>query len=1789
VEAALAAPALSISDAQILEANSGTNLLGFVVTLSAASTDTVSVNYVTFNGTAVSSSDYVSKSGVITFVPGMTTQTIEVGVRGDSLFETNENFNVGLNSPVNALITRNIGIGTILNDDPPPLVSIDDASVAKANSGTNNLMFQVRLSAPTGLRILVYYLTSDGTATGGTDYFRTNGVLSFSANSLTLTQTINVPVIGGSSFEPDKLLYVNVTSISNALAGKVHALGTIIGDVAAISPPSSDAFATRTILDSAPHLKVIGASNTNATKEPFEPDHGGNPGGKSVWWSWRAPASGTAMIDTLGSGFDTLVAVYTGSSLTSLSLVASNDNAAAGESGSLCAFNILSNSVYAIAVDGKNGAAGSVVLRINVRPDEFIISSDPRDDFVVTGNGVFSLFETNNVLYVGGGIRNFGRPKRVGALIRPSGELDPHLPRIVGSIFSVISDDEGGWYVGGQFTSVGNVPRTNLVHLFSDLSVDPLWKPELNDAVIALALSEGTLYVSGNFTMVSGELRLGLAALTASNGVPTEWDPFLIDPVVNGVNCMVVTSNSVYVGGWFWRVGSQFRENIAELDRITGLATDWDPGAAEYTGFGVTSLAVSETHVYASGAFTQLSGEDRHYLGSIDRKTGLASSWNPSPDFFVWALALNCNTLYAGGAFGQIAGQSKTRLAAFDVGSGVLLDWNPGPIDNEIGSLALSGRTLHVGGWFTTIGGASRRYIAALDLQSGRATDWAPPVSLPLTGLAVQSGTVFAALNGQAAYRRHVAAIDASTGEVLPWNADVRSEHRLEQPIRCMAMAGDTLYLGGSFTNVAGQTRNGLAAVDAATGALKEWDANLGPSYVSVNAMNVVSNTLYIGGEFTSVSGALCTNLAAIDLTTGLATSWAPDTYGAVFTLSRRGTNLFFGGDTSKNGFIPSILRVSGVSLATDLTDLAFSFHAILYGVSARHAGPSVQTITADANAVYVGGSFEGVAFPDPSVSRNNLAAFDPTTSAATGWNPDVDGPVFGLAQTSRSILVGGDFNRIGAAERNFVGEIETTTGRPTGWHPEPNLWVRTIVARKNAYYLGGAFWTVNGRDCPGLAVFPPEGAPRITIQPDDVLIPANDTLALKAKVGGQEPLFHQWRRSGTNIPGATAAQLVVANAQPSDSGTYDLRVTNGLGLITSLEVIATVYEAPVITLQPISQTALLGVSATFTAAATGAPTPRFQWRLNGANIPGATGPTLTIANVQYTNGGSYSVAVANVGGGQISDVATLLVQGASGGLVDNFDDANANFSMASSGVRTGSNATATGEPGEPLHADKPGGKSVWFAWVAPAKGIATFSTRGSSFDTLLAVYTGAALNNLQKILFDEDRGGFFTSTATFNAVAGTAYLIAVDGLAGGSGNIVLSWDFDATAVEFPRITGQPPSRTVARGGTTEFTVLVNSDTPASYQWFRGCDAIAGATNAMLIVANVQRRNLGSYRVVVMNSSTRVAESEEAFLEIGPSAQTYSHDKFEDLLLTLGAGNPLFNKAVVQALAATSGFISVSAGSVGSQLMKNIGSTSQSGDPLLCGAAIGGASRWFGLQATVSGKFLLDTIGSKIDTVLAVFEGPDFAHLTRVACDDNGAPDRIRSRLSYPGTAGTPYFVLVDGVNGAQGDIALNWRLEIPPGILPPPNYPHPRQGESIVLSAVVSNSTPDLIYQWQRNGIDIFGATNTSLNLLNIEAAQSGTYSLVLSNFAGFVTNAVAMVNVAVPIQLTYQVETVNGQSQFRIIGPTAVSFTIDASSDLVTWLAIHTNDVTVAPINYLDTSSTNLPQRFYRAMPWP
>src|SRR5207244_4338812 len=162
-------PSITIGDVAVAEGNTGTRA-AFTVTLSAASSQPVTVVYATADGTATAGGDYQAASGTLTIPAGQTSGTISVPVIGDRLAEPNETFVVSLSSPTNATIADGQGIGTIVDDEPR--ISINDVWKKEGKKGqTTSFTFTVTLSAAYDQAVTMSYRTVDGTAkTSDSDY-----------------------------------------------------------------------------------------------------------------------------------------------------------------------------------------------------------------------------------------------------------------------------------------------------------------------------------------------------------------------------------------------------------------------------------------------------------------------------------------------------------------------------------------------------------------------------------------------------------------------------------------------------------------------------------------------------------------------------------------------------------------------------------------------------------------------------------------------------------------------------------------------------------------------------------------------------------------------------------------------------------------------------------------------------------------------------------------------------------------------------------------------------------------------------------------------------------------------------------------------------------------------------------------------------------------------------------------------------------------------------------------------------------------------------------------------------------------------------------------------------------------------------------------------------------------------------------------------------------------------------------------------------------------------------------
>ena len=500
-------------------------------------------------------------------------------------------------------------------------------------------------------------------------------------------------------------------------------------------------------------------------------------------------------------------------------------------------------------------------------------------------------------------------------------------------------------------------------------------------------------------------------------------------------------------------------------------------------------------------------------------------------------------------------------------------------------------------------------------------------------------------------------------------------------------------------------------------------------------------------------------------------------------------------------------------------------------------------------------------------------------------------------------------------------------------------------------------------------------------------------------------------------------------------------RVTDSDGAVVSsrapFETVVTDIS-PVIVSFPESQTVTPGTRVALSPEVTGREPMRFQWLRNGQRIPRATELSLVIEEFNNRHAGHYQLLVENKAGRAKSPAITLDLDVPRVIPRDNFADRQ--LLAGESGQVRFSNQGATREPGEPGHAGKRSGRSVWFAFVAPAPGLATLETTGANFDTLLAVYTGDSLGNLDTIASDEDGAGFLTSSLTFKAESDQEYIVVVDGFNQSEGTAILTWSLDRTiTVAIPRFVVEPVE-TVARWDSS---VTFTASTPAprpdgiDLQWYLNGAPIEGATGPQLRVDNIRARNVGRYWVVA-TLGNREARSREATLALAARravnaekiTEVKTERKFADIFLAFAQPNAQAvrtrRRPIPLAAALATGFS-------GAQIFNTFGAVKELGEPDHCDVP-GGASQWFAYQAPIDGTVGMSTDGSDFDTVLAVYkaDSADFTSLTEVACDNDSGIDGSDSVVSFEASADTIYYVVVDGVDGATGTVQIAYAMDLP-------------------------------------------------------------------------------------------------------------------------------------------------------------
>ncbi len=653
-----------------------------------------------------------------------------------------------------------------------------------------------------------------------------------------------------------------------------------------------------------------------------------------------------------------------------------------------------------------------------------------------------------------------------------------------------------------------------------------------------------------------------------------------------------------------------------------------------------------------------------------------------------------------------------------------------------------------------------------------------------------------------------------------------------------------------------------------------------------------------------------------------------------------------------------------------------------------------------------------------------------------------------------------------------------------------------------------------------------PSGQLAFTVQPRTSSVAAGAAFALTATATGANPIVYQWSKNGAIIPGATTSTLSFAGIQSSDAGTYLVAATNSVGTVVSTNAVLTVLPAlannnfaDAEVLAPVG--GVIPGRNTGATAEPGEPTHAFpaatassvwyRWtapqtatavftvsQMSSPAIAAYTGATLAslvpVSRISASRlsfdavaGTTYSLAVGSSSESSRGNFTLTWW------TIPNDHFANAQTISGTSGTITGRNDGATTEFSEPVTSFRLT-NSVWYRWTPTESGTAILEYPTTSHDAL--VFTGGSLNALTLVSpFGGQSlglGGLSRSRRFFNVEAGTTYSLAIGTTYYSGGTFTATWSITTGPIVYgSSATG---SRVVTPGSSTTFSApSYISSSPVTLQWSFNGTAISGATDSTLTLTNIQPANAGVYSVRITNS-TSFAEATVGTLTV----------------LTPPANDNFANAVSVSGLTGTINGTNVNAtGETGEAIHWNLSGTA--------------SSVWYRWTAPATGLASIDTVGSSLDTILAVYTGSTLANLSRLTQDDDRGGNRT-SLVSFSATAGTTYYLAVGGASsGARGAFRLNWQLSAILAITTQPVAQTIAAGSSTTLT--VAASAANATYQWSRNATAIPGATTSTLTIGSAAIGSDASYTVTVTAAGVSVTSAPATVAVSSPLLTTFSV----------------------------------------------------------------
>lgn len=673
------------------------------------------------------------------------------------------------------------------------------------------------------------------------------------------------------------------------------------------------------------------------------------------------------------------------------------------------------------------------------------------DQIIIGGDFQFVGPSTGNVVYL----------ETSNGKVLPN-RYCPYL-KVVGTTGIAISDGNGGFYIGGEFYAVQGVEKFSIAHILPGCQLDHNFTVpnDNNKSVYTLLLAGDFLYAGGYYTDDNSGYLVRVNRYTGALDTSFAPNPNTL------VSDLETDGDSLYVCGDFTNIGGYAKNSLVKFSLSTGLVipsftTTITGGSCLDLHYG--SIADGSPVIYAVGDLTTPTF-NRALSFYPD---GSLTNWNPNPGLNkVNSIQQYYNTIYLGGDFTTINGGTIANyLVSVNNSTGTAINTNYGiGASQPVATLQIIENTLYLTGEFTSVKSIPRNYAAALSLPDESVTAFNPnydgSFSNPGSGIvSAGNGVVLFTSNRSTVNvvaRNHFAVLDEVTG------APIEGTPNFDFPIKALHRIGNRLFAGGSFTSIAGQSRNRFAILDLPNYQLSPINIVLSGN-PDIRTITSDESQIYVGGNsLANVNAQPRNGVFALNSSDLSLSGWNPD-----LGVGSSGESLLVVNDLVFIGGLYSGINGDGVTTNYQAVD---KVSGIKRGIPSTNNFPSsgVYAQSLVGSKIFLGGQFTTIGSLG---TFNSIAVYNLASQTYELPNPVFSDNIVNhiAAYPDGNVLIGGSFTTLnGIPDHYSLGVFNSNTNSLSPWKSSVNDVVYTSMYKNGKYYIGGAFTIAHKKSNGGL------------------------------------------------------------------------------------------------------------------------------------------------------------------------------------------------------------------------------------------------------------------------------------------------------------------------------------------------------------------------------------------------------------------------------------------------------------------------------------------------------------------------------------------------------------------------------------------------------------------------------------------------------------------------------------------------------------------------------------------------